>query len=218
MPTIAIIGAGSGLGAATARRFGREGFDVALISRSTEKRQQLIDELAADGINAFGFTADVLATASLIQALEAAENELGSIDVLQYSPLPSGDFLKPVLETTPEDLAAASAFSIQGPVAAIRQILPGMRERGHGTIILVNGGSAVTPNKDYAGTSIAFAGESAYGSMLHEVLAPEGIHVGQLIIPGAIDGDDPLFTSESLADRLWQIHVDRGDYRVTVSE
>ncbi len=39
MTTIAIIGAGPGLGVAVARRFGREGFDVALITSTTERRR-----------------------------------------------------------------------------------------------------------------------------------------------------------------------------------
>ncbi len=45
------------------------------------------------------------------------------------------------------------------------------------------------------------AGETAYGAMLHDVLGPRNIHVGQLIIPGAIGGD-PLYAPEALADRL----------------
>ena len=42
MTTVAIVGAGPGLGAATARRFGSEGFEVALVSRSRER----VDALA----------------------------------------------------------------------------------------------------------------------------------------------------------------------------
>ncbi|WP_278265272.1 SDR family NAD(P)-dependent oxidoreductase [Nocardia sp. AG03] len=45
MTTIAIIGAGPGLGLATARRCGREGFSVALISRSQDKLDRLVNDL-----------------------------------------------------------------------------------------------------------------------------------------------------------------------------
>ncbi len=48
--TIAIIGAGPGLGRATARRFGREGFAVALLSRTQENVDQLAAELAEERI------------------------------------------------------------------------------------------------------------------------------------------------------------------------
>jgi NADP-dependent 3-hydroxy acid dehydrogenase YdfG len=216
MPTIAIIGAGPGLGAATARRFGREGFSVALIARNPDKLDRIRDELSADGIEAGAYTADVQDAAVLGRALETAAAELGAIEVLHYSPVLRKEFLRPVLETTPEDLTAATEFSILGPVTAVRQVLPGMQDLGRGTILLVNGSSAATPNGNVAGTSVAFAGESAYGAMLHEALAPQNIHVGQLIIPGAIGGGDPLYAPDALADRLWNIHTQRGTYRVTV--
>ncbi|CAM3240204.1 SDR family NAD(P)-dependent oxidoreductase [Stackebrandtia soli] len=216
MTTIAIIGAGQGLGAAVARRFGREGFPVALIARTREKLARLSDDLRSQGINARGYVADVQDRTSLIRALESAADELGSIEVLQYSPVPRKEFMHPVLETTVDELSSAIEFSVLGPVTAVQQVLPGMVEHGRGTILFVNGSSAATPNGDVAGTSIAFAGESAYGSMLHEALAPRDIHVGQLIIPGAIGGGDPLYAPDSLADRLWTIHTDRGPFRVTV--
>ena len=123
-----------------------------------------------------------------------------------------------MLETTVEDLRAATEFSVLGSATAVHAVLPGMQELGRGTIILPNGSSAATPNLGVAGTSVAFAGESAYGAMLHEALRPQGIHVAQLIIPGAIDGADPLFASEALADRLWNLHAQPGHFRTTVGQ
>ena len=218
MSTIAIIGAGPGLGAAAARRFGREGFSVALISRTQAHVDRLAGELGEEGFTARGYAADVRDAEGLRRALEAAEADLGAVDVLQYSPVPQREFLKPVLETTVEDLAAATQFSVLGPAAAIGQVLPGMLERGRGTVLFVNGSSAAAPNGGVAGTSTAFAGESAYAAMLHEALAPRGVHVGQLIIPGAIGGGDPLYAPEALAERLWGIHAEAGPFRTTVGE
>ena len=218
MTTIAIIGAGRGLGAATAKRFGRGGFDVALISRTQEHVDLLTRDLANEGIKAQGFTADVENRQSLNAALERAAAELGPIEVLQYSPVPRKEFLRPVLETTADDLAAAVAFSILGPAAAVQQVLGGMRELGRGTILFVNGSSAVTPNERVAGTSTAFAGESAYASMLHTALKSEGIQVRQLIIPGAIGGGDPAFAPDALADQLWELHTEPGTLRKTAGE
>lgn len=216
MTTIAIIGAGPGLGAAVARRFGREGFSVALISRTQENLDQLSASLVAEGIQAQGYAADVQDREALTLALATAATDVGPIDVLQYSPVPRREFLRPVLETTADDLSSAAEFSILGPVVAVQLVLPGMTARGSGTILLVNGASAAKPNGNVAGTSVAFAGESAYGAMLHEALAPRNIHVGQLIIPGAIGGGDPLYAPDALADRLWAIHTERGPFRVTV--
>ena len=60
MPTIAIVGAGPGLGLAIARRFGREGFRVALVSRAESKLDALAARLAEDGIQAAGLPATSL--------------------------------------------------------------------------------------------------------------------------------------------------------------
>ncbi len=141
MTTLTIVGAGPGLGAAVARRFGTESFDIALISR----RQQRVDALAADltaaGIAARGYAADVCDPESLTAALQRAADDLGPVEVLQYSPVPQASFLHSVLDTTADDLTGAIEFSVYGPLTAVREVLPGMRDLGRGTVLFVNGGS-----------------------------------------------------------------------------
>lgn len=213
MTTFALIGAGPGLGLATARRFGSAGHSVALIARNAQKLDDLTAELADEGIKARGFTADVLDIESLTAALYAAGTSLGTIEILQYSPVPRADFMKPVLDTGADDLDAPLAFSVKGPVAAVNAILPGMRALGRGTLLFVNGSSAVRPNPNVAGTSIAFAAESAYARLLHDTLAPQNIHVAQLIVPGAIRPDAEHSSPDALARRLYDIHTERGGFR-----
>ncbi|MEC5200316.1 NAD(P)-dependent dehydrogenase (short-subunit alcohol dehydrogenase family) [Arthrobacter sp. PL16] len=219
MTTIAIIGAGRGLGAAVARRFGAEGFSVALISRSQGKLDALAEDLGKEGIQARGFAADVRDPESIAAALEAATETLGPIEVLQYSPLPQKDFMRPVLETTPADLKGPVEFSIYGPVAAVHQVLPGMRFLGEnrGTILFINGGSAVKPGRAVTGTSVAFAGQAAYAQLLHEVLGEEGIHVSQLIIGGRIIEGDPEKDPAVLAGVIWDLHAQRSTFRHQIS-
>lgn len=219
MTSIAIVGAGAGLGAAVARKFGAQGFSVGLISRNQARVDALADQLAADGISAKGFVADVRDPASIASALEQVTETLGPIEVLQYSPLPQKDFMRPVLETTPADMVGPVEFSIYGPIAAVHQVLPGMRFLGEnkGTILFVNGGSAVKPGRTVTGTSIAFAGQAAYAQLLNEELAGEGIQVSQLIIGGAIDGKDPKKSPEALAEQLWSLHTERDRFRVQVA-
>ncbi|MDX2681702.1 SDR family NAD(P)-dependent oxidoreductase [Streptomyces sp. NY05-11A] len=213
MTTFALIGAGPGLGVAAARRFGTAGHTVALIARSSEHLDGLTAELARDGIKARGFAADVLDPASLTAALHAAADTLGPIAILQYSPVPRGDFMKPVLDTTATDLDDPLAFSVKGPVTAVNAVLPGMRALGRGTLLFVNGGSAVRPHPERAGTSIAFAAESAYAAMLHDALAGENIHVAQLIVPGAIRPDAEHSSPKALAERLYALHTERGTFQ-----
>nr|WP_296765462.1 SDR family NAD(P)-dependent oxidoreductase [Rhodococcus sp. (in: high G+C Gram-positive bacteria)] len=216
MSTIAIIGAGPGLGASVARRFGREGFSIALMSRTRENVDRLAGELSADGITARGYVADTRDAGSIATALTSAAEDLGPVEVLQYSPIPAPEFLRPVLDTGVEDFKSAIEFSVYGSVTAVQQVLPAMTVRGSGTILLVNGSSASIPNGKVAGTSVAFAAESAYGAILHDAVSDRGVHVGQLIVPGAIGGGDPQYEPNALADRLWAMHAHRGPFRVTI--
>jgi NADP-dependent 3-hydroxy acid dehydrogenase YdfG len=215
--TIAIIGAGPGLGLASARRFGAEGFNVAFLSRTQQHVDALAAELVNAGITARGYTADVRDHESLNTAIARAADELGPVEILQYSPIPSKEYLQPVLETTAEELRSALEFSTLGAAAAVNAVLPGMRTLGRGTALFVNGSSAVRPNHNYAGTSVAFAAESAYAQMLHDALATEGIHVAQLIIPLGIGGGDPAHEPEALSETLWRIYSERKDFRTFVT-
>ena len=213
MPTIAIIGAGPGLGAAVARRFGAEGFSIALISRDQANLDTLAAQLQDGGTTARGYSADVLDPAALEAALARAAAELGPITVLQYSPLPSRTYLKPVLEMTPELALEALQFSALGLIHAVRSVLPAMRAAGDGSIVLINGGTSVKARSGFAGTSIAFPAESAYGEMLHDALADEGIRVVQLVIPGGIPKLQLENGIDDVAERIWELYGSQGSYR-----
>jgi NADP-dependent 3-hydroxy acid dehydrogenase YdfG len=213
MPVIAIIGAGPGLGAAVARRFGREGHSVALISRDQAKLDGMAEELEADGVTARGYAADVRTPKELEDALARAAAELGPITTLQYSPLPSRDYLKPVLDLTPELALEALQFSALGLIHAVRAVLPAMREAGDGSILLINGGTSVKARHGFAGTSVAFPAESAYGEMLHDALEGEGIRVAQLVIPGGIPKLQLPNGIDDVADRIWGLHAEAGPFR-----
>ena len=219
MTTIAIIGAGKGLGAAVARTFGAQGYSVGLIARNQDRLDALADDLGRVGVHAQGFTADVRHPASIAATLEQVTETLGPIEVLQYSPLPQKDFMRPVLETTPADLVGPVEFSIYGSAAAVHAVVPGMRFLGknRGTILFVNGGSAVKPGRSVTGTSVAFAGQAAYIQLLNEVLGEEGIQVSQLIIGGAIVAGDAEKDPDVLAGKLWDLHTKRDTFRVQVS-
>jgi short-subunit dehydrogenase len=215
MSTIAIVGAGRGLGAAVARKFGAEGFSVGLISRNQSRLDALAADLTADGVQAAGFAADVRDPASLSTALERVTETLGPIEVLQYSPLPQKDFMRPVMETRPEDMRGPVEFSIYGPMAALHQVVPGMRFLPDGgSILFINGGSAVKPGAAVTGTSIAFAGQAAYAQLLHDELGEQGIHVAQLIIPGSIEEGHAKKDPAVLAETIYGMHTGRKDFRV----
>jgi len=213
VPVIAIIGAGPGLGAAVARRFGREGFSIALIARNQSKLDDMAADLTDAGLTAKVYTADVRVPAELERALEHAASDLGAITALQYSPLPSRDYLKPVLDLTPELALEALQFSALGLIHSARAVLPAMREAGDSSIILINGGTSVKARAGFAGTSVAFPAESAYGEMLHDAFEDEGVRVSQLVIPGGIPQLDLPNGIDDVADRIWDLHAYAGPFR-----
>ena len=136
---LTIVGAGPGVGAAVSRRFGREGYRVGLVARNCAKLDELVRDLEAQGVQAAAATADARRPAELVRALRELTVRLGPTDILCFSPLPDISLIKPVLETTPEDLMAALKLNIGGAAAAAREVLPMMLERGRGTLLFTTG-------------------------------------------------------------------------------
>jgi NADP-dependent 3-hydroxy acid dehydrogenase YdfG len=210
--SIVIVGAGPNLGYAIARRFGREGLPVGLISRSTEKLTQLTGDLRTEGLTVSFASADIRDAAALQAAIRELADELGPVDVLEYSPLPAKEFMKPILQTSVDDVRGPLEFSVLGAVAAATAVVDAMLERGSGTILFTTGGAAINPYPLRAGVGISFAGEVAYARMLHDELRDKGIHVAHTAIGGRIaPGED--HEPEDVADVLWRHHVERDEFQ-----
>jgi NADP-dependent 3-hydroxy acid dehydrogenase YdfG len=206
--SLVIVGAGPNLGLAVARRFGREGFAVGLVSRRESTLVEVAAQLRLDGISVAGAAADVRDSAGLMAAIDRLADELGQVEVLEYSPLPAAEFMKPVLETTVEDVRGPLEFSVLGAVAATRAVIGPMRKAGRGTILFTTGGAAVHPNPGRAGVGVSFAGEVAYARMLHDALRDEGIHVAHTAVAGRI-APGAENEPDDVAEVLWTHHVDR---------
>jgi NADP-dependent 3-hydroxy acid dehydrogenase YdfG len=213
--SIVIVGAGPNLGAAVARRFGREDFSVGLISRNAEKLAALADELRSDGLTVEFEPADIRDADALTRAIESLADRLGPVEVLEYSPLPAKEFMKPILETSVEDVRGPLEFSVLGAVAAARAVLPAMLEAGRGSILYTTGGAAINPYPLRAGVGISFAGEVAYARMLHDEIKDRGVHVAHTAIGGSIaPGGD--HEPEDIAELLWRHHAERGEFQTLI--
>ena len=213
--SIVIIGAGPNLGMAVARRFGREGLAVGLVSRTQAKLDGLAAELEGEGITAAGAAADIRDPDALAAAIASLAGRLGDVEVLEYSPLPASEFMRPILETTVEDVRGPLEFSVLGAVAATLAVLEPMRAAGRGTILYTTGGAAVTPNPLRAGVGISFAAEVAYARRLHDELAEQGIHVAHTAIAGRI-GPGLDHEPVEVADVLWSHHTVRDGFQTLV--
>ena len=80
MKTIAIIGAGPGVGFSLAKIFGGHGLRIAMVSRTQEKLDQYAVELSKLGIEARGFAADITNEMQLTSAFQQIKNIYGTID------------------------------------------------------------------------------------------------------------------------------------------
>ncbi|GAA3820941.1 SDR family oxidoreductase [Streptomyces phyllanthi] len=209
MPVIAIVGAGPGMGLAIARRFGSEGFDVALLARSRDKLDDLVAQLADEGIQAAGFTADVTRPDTLREALAAAESRFGPIDVLEYSPANHALGGVSVLETAREDLQPQFEHYVYGALTAVSQVLPGMLRRGSGTLLLSTGASSVRPlGGTFGSIGIAAAALRNYALALNVDLAEHGVHATHVAI-GVMIGSGPGTEAATIAEHYWQAHTKR---------
>ena len=193
---------------AVARRFGREGFAVGLISRRESALVGLAAQLQLDGITTALAAADIRDSDALASAIQRLADELGPVEVLEYSPLPAAEFMMPILETTVEDVRGPLEFSVLGAVAAAQAVIGPMRAAQRGTILFTTGAAAINPNSDRAGVGIAFAGEVAYARMLHDALREEGIHVAHIAVAGRI-APGAANEPDDIAEVLWTHHIDR---------
>jgi NADP-dependent 3-hydroxy acid dehydrogenase YdfG len=208
--SVIVVGAGPGIGLATARRFAREGHPVGLIARTESRLARHADELKAEGAQVAWAAADAQDPAALREAVRDLAARLGAADVLAYVPLPDVATIKPVAETTGEDVARALALGVTGAVAATEAVLPAMLERGRGTLLYTTGSAAVRPSPDRATSALANAAETTYVRLLHEALTPRGLRVAQLTIVGAV-GPGLKHEPATVADRLWDLHSAPGE-------
>ena len=191
--TLVVVGAGPGLGMGVARTFGLQEFQVALIARTKGRLDALAGELADLGVTAAAFPADIRDRDALTTALAAARDTLGSIDVLEYSPSPTGP-ITCAAQTTVDSVTAQFELHVLGAVTAVGQVLPEMLARGDGTLLLTTGVSSTIAAPFLANVGMAMAGLRNWAHALHAELKPHGVHVGTVtiasgVIPGGGEAD-----------------------------
>lgn len=181
-PMCAIVGAGEGLGVALARAFAAEGHDLLLVGRAAARQSAARDAAVSAGAKVTIEEADARDPAALTRALGAAS----AAEVLIYNPR-AGLTFKPPLEVTPEELQDILALEVVGAFAAARAVLPGMIERGRGTIIF----SSATAALRGSGRNLLYAtgkfGLRGMAQSLAKAYASKGIHVAHVRLDCALD-------------------------------
>ncbi len=210
MKTMVIAGAGKGLGLSIAKRFGKEDFQIALIARTADKLQFMVDELKEKGIEASYFVADLGNKEQVEKAVEAIKEKYGKIDVLEFSPGGSMTAVN-ALEVTAENARESFEALVVNAIYVVNSVVTDMVERGEGALLFTSGLSAMYPIPILGNVGIAMSGLRNYIANLHAALAPKGILVANrplgLLIKAAGTGgaNDP----EVIADMWYQVYTEK---------
>ncbi len=181
-PVCVVVGVGPGNGAAIARRFAEEGYSVALVARTAAVSQKLASEL---GDRATAYQADASNPSSLAQAFASIQRDLGDVDVLVYN---AGSGVWGTVEEIGADaFEAAWRVNALGALVASQHVIPAMKRKGRGSIVLIG----ATASRRGGPKSCAFSSAKGAQRLLAESMArhlwPAGIHVSLVVIDGVVD-------------------------------
>ena len=217
-----VIGAGDGLGGAIAKAFAREGLTACVTRRPRheDKLASLVAEIEEAGGKARGFGVDAREEADTENLFQQIESEVGPLEVVVFNIGANVRF--GIRETTAQvyrkvwEMAAFSGF-LAGREAA-RHMVP----RGRGTILFTGATASMRGAAGFSAFSGAKHALRALAQSMARELGPQGIHVGHIVLDGAVDGefirglypdwqerldDDRLLTPAHIAAeyvRLWK--------------
>jgi NAD(P)-dependent dehydrogenase (short-subunit alcohol dehydrogenase family) len=181
---VAVVTGGSeGIGAATVRALAAHGATVAFCARRPEAAEQLVADVKSEPGLVRSYQADMADPASTDAFLEAVEADLGAPEILvnNVGDSPSRNFLY----MTDDDWSALFNLNVLSAVRCTRRLLPGMRAKKTGRVVMVSTGSAKYPNPaliDYAATKAAMI---ATASALSKKYGQDGITVNS-VLPGLV--------------------------------
>lgn len=182
-----VVGGSSGVGLATAKRLAAQGVTrIAIAARSVERGEAAAASLSSDTVDARFFGCDANDPAEAVRLVDAVEAAFGGIDLLVVStaaavlPRLLGDIEPAEIARTLVDQAAA-------PMVMSRAVLPGMRARGSGAIVVVASDAAksATPGETVIGA--AMAAITMFARAMAMEVKRDGIRVN-IVTPSLISG------------------------------
>lgn len=226
--SIVVAGVGSirGLGAAVARRFGREGYPVVIAGRNAEKLLATASDLEADGIHVRAVPGDVSKPDDVCRFIDVAE-ELAPLAIAVHNA--GSNRPAPFLEMPQEEFEVHWREHALGAFNLARAALPALLARQepglplhHGASLFFTGASGSLRGKaNFAAFSAAKGALRNLSQSLAREFGPQGVHVAHVVIDGGIEGErllssrpelqatrgsDGLLNIDAIAEAYWTLH------------
>lgn len=183
-PVILITGASSGIGEATARLFGREGYRVAMGARRLERLEQLAKEIEAGGGQALAIAADLARLDDIHNLVNRALHQYGQIDVLfnnaGFGRLDWLENLDPLRDI--EDQLRVNLIAL---IETTQAVLPHMIARRSGHIVNMSSIAGLVATPTYSVYSASKFAVRGFSEALRREVGVYGIRVS-VIYPGGV--------------------------------
>ena len=205
-----MVGIGPGNGAAFARRFAREGYQLALLSRTTE----LSAALAAEIGEARAYACDAADKEAVARTFAAIRHDLGEVDVLIYNA--GSGVWGSVEDITPEQFESSWRINTLGALLASQQVIASMKQRKRGTILFIGATASRRGGPRTAAFAPAKAAQRSLAESMARSLWPAGVHVALLSVDAVIDipttrarmpdkSDDFFAKPDDIADHAYRL-------------
>lgn len=194
-----VTGAAQGIGRAVAERLAVDGAVVAVNGRANDDRMAAVVE-ATGGVSAPADCCDPAAIGAMVSDLEAS---VGSVDVLvaNHAYMSMG----PLVDYDVDDWWKVVDTNLGGTFHLIQAVLPGMRRKGGGRIVIVTSYWGVIGWPNASAYAASKAGLISLTKTLGRELAPEGIIVNA-VAPGVIDTPQLEVDARDAGVSLAEIH------------
>jgi NADP-dependent 3-hydroxy acid dehydrogenase YdfG len=201
--SIMIIGAGPGIGQAVARKFGSEGWRIALAGRNPARVDKLTADLTAQGYQATGIAVDATDPVALRAAIAEADRAVDGLTTILFNAAVVRQ--QDLFSMTDDEIVSDLAINIAGGLHTIRAAVAHFEGRS-GTILVTGGGLGVTPHADYASLGLGKAALRNVVAGLASPLAERSIRIGLATVAAAIAPASP--EAKDVANLFWALATD----------
>ena len=196
---VAVTGASSGIGEATALACAAAGAAVSLAARRADRIESLAARIGADGGRALAITTDVGEEAQARAFIERTHAELGRLDVLVNNA--GVMLLGPIAGAHTEDWRRMIAANVYGLLYCTHAALPLMAEQGSGHIINISSVAGRVARVGSGVYNLTKFGVGAFSEALRQEGVPLGVRV-TVIEPGAVATELPGHNRPEILEQM----------------